>query len=77
MQRSVYTILLITTVVFMIAMAIAILLMATQGDPTVLGDPYYEDHIIAHQRAFAPWAFTMLVISLCIPIALLELRNRR
>lgn len=46
--------------------AIAIFALAATGDPTRLGDPYYEDKILAPERAFIPWLLTMLNIALAV-----------
>ena len=37
-------------------------ILAAQGDTTLLGDPYYEDQILAPERAFGPWALCVLVL---------------
>lgn len=38
--------------------------LALQGDTTLLGDPYYEDQILAPERAFAPWALMMIAVGI-------------
>lgn len=50
------------TLVLLAAIALCTYYLALQGDTTALGDPYYEDQILAPERAFAPWALLMLVI---------------
>lgn len=52
-------------------LAIAIIITAFRGDTTMLGDPYYEDQIMAWQRAFAPWAFTWLIVALSVALAII------
>ena len=44
------------------AIAVWTFFLALQGDTTLLGDPYYEDTILAPDRAFGPWALCLLVI---------------
>lgn len=40
--------------------------LASTGDTTLLGDPYYEDQILAPQRAFVPWAFSLVCIACAV-----------
>ena len=47
------------------------------GNVTALGDPYYQDTILAPSRAFLPWFCTMLAIALLILLKLGELINTR
>ncbi|EKD78590.1 MAG: hypothetical protein ACD_41C00317G0011 [uncultured bacterium] len=56
------------TVVTILLVAIAGLTfyLALQGDTTLLGDPYYEDQILAPDRAFAPWALMMIASGLVV-----------
>lgn len=46
--------------------ALAIFFLATKHDTTLLGDPYYEDHISVPQRAFVPWLATLTTIPLTL-----------
>lgn len=48
-----------TIVVIAICMALSIFYLAGKGDTTALGDPYYEDQILAPERAFGPWALSL------------------
>lgn len=50
--------------------ALAILYLAITGDTTLLGDPYYEDKILAPQRALIPWCATMLSIVVTMLMAI-------
>ena len=52
--------------------ALAILVLATQRDTTLLGDPYYEDQILAPQRALIPWMMTLITIILSLIIGVWE-----
>ena len=52
--------------VLLAAIAMSTYYLALQGDTTVLGDPYYEDQILAPERAFAPWALLMIVTGVLI-----------
>ncbi|MDP3970722.1 MAG: hypothetical protein Q8P90_03405 [bacterium] len=58
--------------------AIYIIYLATLQDTTLLGDPYYEDQILAHQRAFAAWAFTWfsIALSMIAGIMMLVIKKR-
>ena len=40
--------------------------LALQGDTTLLGDPYYEDQILAPERAFGPWALAMIACGIAV-----------
>ncbi len=53
-------------VVLLVLIAVWTLALALSGDTTPLGDPYYMDTILAPERAFGPWAFTMLALILTI-----------
>lgn len=44
--------------------ALAVLILATRHDTTLLGDPYYEDQILAPQRALVPWIMTCATLLL-------------
>lgn len=57
---------------YLITMALAIVYLAFQGDTTLLGDPYYEDKILAPQRAFIPWALTMGTILIAVIVSALD-----
>lgn len=46
--------------------------LALQGDTTLLGDPYYEDQILAPARAFGPWAIMCMAISIVILARLVQ-----
>lgn len=52
---------------------------ASLPDTTWLGDPYYMDQILAPQRAFVPWAFTILclVCSAVIGVTWIWSRHKR
>lgn len=50
----------------LIICALWTLYLANQGDTTLLGDPYYEDTILAPDRAFGPWLVMLSVVTLAI-----------
>lgn len=52
--------------------ALAILFLATRNDTTLLGDPYYEDQILAPQRALIPWLLTLFVLLLAAVLGIVE-----
>lgn len=58
--------------VLLATIAISTYYLALQGDTTILGDPYYEDQILAPERAFAPWALLMLVIVVLVIAKLVQ-----
>lgn len=61
-----------TVIVLVAAIAVCTYYLALQGDTTLLGDPYYEDQILAPERAFAPWALLMLVIVVVVVAKLVQ-----
>lgn len=46
--------------------ALFIYYLALGGDTTPLGDPYYEDQILAPERAFGPWALSLFGVAIVI-----------
>lgn len=48
-----------------------ILWRATTGDTTLLGDPYYEDTILANSRALPSLVFTWTIVALCLVLAII------
>lgn len=63
------------TVVMILLMIIALFTfyLALQGDTTLLGDPYYEDQILAPERAFGPWALAMIASGIVVIAKLVSL----
>ena len=61
-----------TIVILCGLLAVAIIVTALRGNTTLLGDPYYEDQIMAWQRAFAPWAFTWMIVVLSVILAMIR-----
>ncbi|EKD75942.1 MAG: hypothetical protein ACD_43C00272G0012 [uncultured bacterium] len=57
--------------------AVTIFILAAQGDTTALGDPYYEDTILAPDRAFAPWALCLLTLALVLVVAVIDWWHHR
>ena len=76
-SKYIIKLLIILVTVYMIAMSFSIIYLAFQGDTTLLGDPYYEDQILAPQRAFIPWALTMATIVIAVVVAVLDWNNER
>lgn len=64
-------------VFYLCLMALSIFYLASTGDTTTLGDPYYEDNITAAERAFAPWAFTLLIGVLALLSGILSIQFRK
>jgi hypothetical protein len=52
--------------------ALGILYLASLNDTTLLGDPYYEDKILAPDRAFIPWLATMIVVLLAVIVGITD-----
>ena len=50
----------------LVLIAGATFFLALGGDTTTLGDPYYEDQILAPERAFAPWALAIIACSIVV-----------
>lgn len=63
---------LIVVIVYLSISCIVIGYLAATGDTTLLGDPFYEDGIMAQQRAFVPWAFTWIIVGLSVIMAIVE-----
>lgn len=63
---------LIAAMVYLSISCVVIGYLATTGDTTLLGDPFYEDQILAQQRAFVPWAFTWIIVGLSVIMAIIE-----
>lgn len=63
------------TVIMILLMIIALFTfyLALQGDTTLLGDPYYEDQILAPERAFGPWALAMIASGIVVIAKLVSL----
>lgn len=59
--------------VLLVIIAILTYYLAVQGDTTLLGDPYYEDQILAPGRAFGPWALTMIACGIVVLARLAKL----
>ncbi|MFA6474990.1 MAG: hypothetical protein WCV88_02185 [Patescibacteria group bacterium] len=53
-------------VILLVSLSLWVIYLALLGDTTLLGDPYYEDQILAPTRAFGPWSFMLLVMILAI-----------
>ena len=64
-----------TILALLVATAIDIIWRATTADTTLLGDPYYEDAILAHERALPSLIITGIVVALCLVLAIIG-RNR-
>ena len=60
------------TLVLIVTIALCTYYLALQGDTTALGDPYYEDQILAPERAFAPWALLMIITGVLIVTRLVQ-----
>gem|GEM_PF-3045376 len=52
--------------------AIAIFILALTHDTTLLGDPYYEDKILAPQRALVPWLMTIISVGLALLLLIVK-----
>ncbi|MBI4407986.1 MAG: hypothetical protein HY565_05820 [Candidatus Kerfeldbacteria bacterium] len=63
--------------VLLVAIAVCTYYLALQGDTTALGDPYYEDQILAPERAFAPWTLLMSTIGVLVIAKLVQLIGKR
>ena len=50
---------------------------ASTKDTTLLGDPYYEDQILAPQRAFIPWAFSLVCVACAVLAGIAHWWSRR
>lgn len=53
----------------LVLIALATFILAATGDTTPLGDPYYEDTILAPNRAYAPWALALVSVTLSLVLA--------
>lgn len=62
-----------TELVFLVLSSVYIIYLATTGDTTLLGDPFYEDQIMANQRAFAAWALALINLAISGTVGLLLL----
>lgn len=60
-----------TLVGISLAIAVLIYYLATTGDTTALGDPYYEDQILAPARAFGPWALSLFGSGLALMLTII------
>ncbi len=66
-----------TLLVISLAIAVLVFYLAASGDTTMLGDPYYEDQILAPQRAFGPWALSLFGVAIIIVLRIVTALVKR
>lgn len=78
-HRKIFIIPLVAILIYGVAIAFTIFYLASKNDTTLLGDPYYEDKILAYQRALVPWLFTIanVALSLLIACGMMLLRRQK
>lgn len=63
--------------VLLVTIAVCTYYLALQGDTTTLGDPYYEDQILAPERAFAPWTLWLITTGIVVVTKLVQFVSKQ
>ncbi len=76
-RQTIYYSLLVAILVAILVICADLLVYAAFGDNTALGDPYYQDTLLANQRAPLALIASWLVVSLSVMAGIIKPKSQR